>query len=294
MSVTLAGALIGTLVDGSLLALIGVGFVVIVRATRVVSFAQGAFMVVGALIFYSLTASAGLGLIPGLICSCAAMGIIGALTYRVAFARVVGAPALVSAMATIGLGILGEAVAIMVWGTQAIVIPASALHDNPLRIGGNFYISPAGIVSIVLAIAITAALIASLQFTKTGLRMRAVADHPRLAAFNGVNVVRMSTLAWAIAGVTAAAAGVAFTLGGQPSPDDVYSLGLIAFPAIILGGLDSIAGALVGGVLIAAVQQFTITYLGGQYEDLVCYGVLLIVLFVRPGGLFGRQEVARL
>jgi branched-chain amino acid transport system permease protein len=294
MGISLAGALIGTLVDGSLLALIGVGFVVIVRATRVVSFAQGAFMVFGALIFYSLTASAGLGLIPALICSCAAVGIIGALCYRLAFARVVGAPALVSAMATIGLGILGESVAIMIWGTQAIVIPARVINSNSIRIGGNFYISHAGIATIVLAIVITAILIASLQFTKTGLRMRAVADHPRLAAFNGVNVVRMSTLAWAIAGVTAAAAGVAFMLAGQPDPDQVYSLGLVAFPAIILGGLDSIPGVLVGGLLIAAVQQFTITYLGGQYEDLVSYGVLLIVLFVRPRGLFGRTEAARL
>jgi branched-chain amino acid transport system permease protein len=294
MNVILAGALVGTLVDGSLLALIGVGFVVVVRATRVVSFAQGAFMVFGALIFYSLTTSVGMSLIPALICSCAAVGIIGALCYRVAFARMVGTLAWGPALATIGLGILGEAIAIMIWGTQAIAIPANVLNSNTLRIGGNFYISRAGIVTIVLALLAVVVLIAGLQFTKTGLRMRAVADQPRLAAFNGVNVVRTSTLAWSIAGVTAAAAGVAFTLAGQPTADDVFSLGLVAFPAIILGGLDSIAGALVGGLLIAAVQQFTINYVGGQYEDLVTYGVLLVVLIVRPSGLFGRAEASRL
>jgi branched-chain amino acid transport system permease protein len=124
--------------------------------------------------------------------------------------------------------------------------------------------------------------------------MRAVASNTRLAAFNGVNVVRTSTLAWALGAVTAGLAGVVFLLGTQPDPGSVFSLGLAAFPAILLGGLDSIVGALVGGLLIGLGQAAIGVYLGGNWQDVVAYVVLLVVLLVRPQGIFGDARVARL
>jgi len=121
----------------------------------------------------------------------------------------------------------------------------------------------------------------------------AVADAPRLAAYAGVNVVAISALAWAVSSATAAVGGVAYIMTTQPGPDSVYSLGLIVFPAILLGGLDSIVGALVGGVVLALVQNVVATYADGTWTDIASYGLLLAVLLVRPQGLFGSAEVSR-
>ncbi|MCW2526274.1 MAG: hypothetical protein JWM76_1134, partial [Pseudonocardiales bacterium] len=133
-----------------------------------------------------------------------------------------------------------------------------------------------------------------LHKTPVGLRMRAVANNTRLAAYSGVNVVRTSTLAWAIGSLTAGLAGIVYLLGAQPDPGSVYSLGLAAFPAILLGGLDSVSGSLIGGLLIGLLQSSIGVYIGGEWQDVVSYGVLLAVLLLRPQGIFGGAEVARL
>jgi branched-chain amino acid transport system permease protein len=286
--------IVGTIIDGCLFALIAIGFVVVYRATAVVSFAQGAFMVLGSFIFFSLTSSAGLPAIPAFVAATIAVGLIAGLTYRVTFARMVGAPPFVTAIATIGVATTIEAIAIMIWGDQSVVLPANVVSQRTLRIAGDFTTNASGFITVALAVATIVALVVALQRTKTGLRMRVVADDSRLAAYSGVNVSRVSTLAWAVAGITAALAGIAFTLPNQPPPDSTYSLGLLAFPAILLGGFDSIIGALVGGLLIALVENAAVTYIGGQWQEVVSYGVLLVVLFIRPQGLFGKAEVNRL
>lgn len=100
-------------------------------------------------------------------------------------------------------------------------------------------------------------------------------------------------LAWAIAAGTAAIAGVAFIMTTQPSPSGVYGLGLVAFPAILLGGFDSVVGALVGGFLLSLAQNVVVTYAGGKWQDIASYGLLLIVLLIRPQGIFGSAEASR-
>jgi branched-chain amino acid transport system permease protein len=126
------------------------------------------------------------------------------------------------------------------------------------------------------------------------MRMRATADSQLLAAFNGVNIGGLATLAWAISAVCAAAAGVAFTLRSGLDPLALGGLGFLAFPAIVLGGLDSIRGALMGGFLLALLQSTLLATVGGQWADIVSYGLLVGVLLVRPQGLFGVKQVTRL
>jgi branched-chain amino acid transport system permease protein len=293
MNTDLANIIASGLTTGCIYALIGVGFVVVFRATGVVSFAQGAFMVLGSLLFGTISNHGG-GLAVGLVVVCAVLAVVGALIYRLVFARLVGAEAFVLSVATVGLGTLVAAVVLLIWGPTTILITPQFSADSRYHIVGALALTPRDVFTLVLTIVIFALILVGLHRTPIGLRMRAVAGNARLAAHVGVDVVRTSTAAWAIGGLTAGLAGVVYLLGTQPDPGSVYSLGLAAFPAILLGGLDSVAGSLVGGLLIGLLQATVGVYIGGEWQDVVSYGVLLAVLLLRPQGIFGSPEVARL
>jgi branched-chain amino acid transport system permease protein len=292
MSTDLANVLVDGVTNGCIYALIGVGFVVIFRATGVVSFAQGTFMMVGALLFASCI-RAGIGLAGALVIAGLTLFVTGAVVYWLVFSRLVGGEAFVVSVATVGLGTLLESAALLIWGPGIIGMPVLFSYKTH-HIVGTLAVNNLQIFTVVFTVSVFAVIIYGLQRTPVGLRMRAVANNTRLASLAGVNVVRMSMLAWAIAALTGAFAGVAFLLGTQPDPGTIYSLGLAAFPAILLGGLDSIPGALVGGVLIGLLEAWVATYIGGDWQDVISYIVLLGVMLVRPQGLFGSSEIARL
>jgi len=193
----------------------------------------------------------------------------------------------------VGLGILVEAGVLLIWGPAIIVIPQLFSYQVH-HVVGQLGFSNIDLFAMAVTVAVFAVVLFGLHRTPVGLRMRAVANNPRLAVFTGVNVLVTSTLAWAIAGLTAALAGIVYLVGTQPDPGSIYALGLAAFPAILLGGFDSIAGTLVGGIIIGLVQATVAVYVGGAWQDVVAYGVLLAVLLLRPQGMFGSPQVARL
>jgi branched-chain amino acid transport system permease protein len=293
MDEKLAVIVFSTLTTGSTYALIAVGFVILFRATQVVSFAQGAFLLVGAEVFSDLIAHTGWPAIACLLVSVAALGVLGGLTYLAAFRRLTGVDPIFIAVATIGLGTVIEVVSEMIWGTNGITIP-QLYSGNQQKIAGWLYETPAGLAALVAAVVVYAAALAVLYGTRIGLRMRAAADNPGLSAYKGINVERVSLMAWAAAAGTAAIGGAVFLLGTQPVPSTVYSLGLVAFPAIFLGGADSIVGAALGSLIIAFIQSVVVVQLGGQWQDAVSYAVLLGILLLRPQGILGRFEVSRL
>jgi branched-chain amino acid transport system permease protein len=291
MNELIGAVIVSTITGGSILAAVSVGFVVLYRTTKVVSFAQGAFTLIGAFVFQHFAAD-GYGFPVSLLLGLLAAVILGAGTYLVVFARMEGSDPFVSAMATIGLGTLLEAVAIMIWGSNAIIVPnvLPATSFTPVS-GLTFQVGD--LVVVGMTVVLFAVLVVWLHRSRIGLRMRAVADVPQLAAYAGVNVTGISTLAWTLASGAAAIGGVALVLGEQPLPTDVFAIGLSAFPAILLGGFDSIIGALVGGFVVAFAQALIVTYVGGNWQDVATYGLLLVVLLVRPQGLFGSAEVSR-
>lgn len=291
MSIRLGSIITTTVTSGAIYALVAVGFVLVYRATKVVSFAQGAFTMVGALVFVACAEGA-LGFVPSLLVAVAANALLGGLIYRIVFARMEGAEPFISAMATIGLGILIEAVALIINGSDPLVVP-NVLSSRQLSIDGGLTFQISNIIIIGLAALVFAVLFVGFAKSKVGLRMRAVADAPKLAVYSGVNVSRVSMLAWGLAAGCAAIGGLAFLFTAQPAPSDVYALGLAVFPAILLGGFDSILGALVGGVALALTQALVVTYAGGDWQDVASYGLLLIVMLIRPQGLFGTAEVSR-
>lgn len=282
----------GTLVLGSLYALVGVGFVVLFRATGVVNLAQGGFMVLAAYLFYVLLAGVRAPFPVALLVTLGVLAAVGAAIYLLLFRRLVGADPFVLVIATLGLSVLIEVIAQVIWGPEIRTLP-QVLAQKPIATLAGLRISPLDLFTVGIAALLIGALEVGLQRTRLGIRMRAVADGPLLAALNRVNVHYISALAWAIAGLCAGAAGIAYALRTSVDLVGLNALGLLAFPAVLIGGMDSIRGALIGGLVLALVQNIAIVTIGGAWQDPIAYIILLVVLLLRPRGLFGTREMVR-
>ncbi|HEY2298695.1 MAG TPA: branched-chain amino acid ABC transporter permease [Jatrophihabitans sp.] len=293
MSNELAQALVGALVLGSLYSVVGIGFVILYKATRVLNFAQGSLMLLGGFIFYTLNQDAGLSWPLAMVASALAMGVLGGAMYVLFFRRLVGAAEFTLVIATLGLSVLLLTVCLVVWGPGTRTLP-DQLSRKSLISFGNLDFSSIDVFSIVLSVVVVVALDLALRHTRLGIKMRAVADQPLLASQLKVNVNRMSAIAWAIAAGCAGLAGIAYAMRLSIDPAGMTALGLLAFPAILLGGLDSVRGVLAGGFVLALAQSGAAFYLGGEWSNVTAYAVMLAVLLVRPRGFFGSRLAVRL
>jgi branched-chain amino acid transport system permease protein len=285
-----ASIAIGTVVLGSVYGIIAVGFVVLFRSTGILNFVQGAFMVLGALIFQTIVSKLHIGLYPALITAMVATALIAVATYVVFFARLRQTDHLLMSVGTVGVGILYQMIAFIIWG------PSTRNYPNLIgfeRLGGTF-ITPANILTVAVIAILAIAIVLTLRLTRLGVRMRAVADQPSLAEYVGIRVGRMSAIAWALAGIAAATGAITYTLGAQLDPASLPDFGLIVFPAIILGGIDSVGGAMAGGILLGLVGSLVGAYIGGEWQTPISYIVLLVMLLIRPRGLFGSPQVSRI
>jgi len=286
-----AQAVEGTIVTGSVYGLVGVGFALLFRASKVLSFAQGGFMLLGAFVFYSLV-TGGRPFVPAVLITMITVAAFSAVVYVLIFARVAAREAFATSVATIGLaGVLQAAVGIR-YGTAPLSLP-DVVSTRAFRVLGAV-VPVADIVAVAMAATVVAVLVLTLRHSQIGLRMNAVADNATLAVHLGISSARIATVAWALAGGTAALAGIAFSMRSAVDPVGVANIGLLAFPAIILGGLGSVGGALAGGVLLAAIQNVVRIGIGAGWVDLCSFALMLAFLFFRPSGLFGKAEVVRL
>jgi len=279
------------MVTGSLYCLVAIGFVILFRTTGVMNLAQGPMMALGAYLFYWCLISLRMPFAVALVVALVLMAGFGATTYAVVFRRLLGTVHWVLAIASLGFGVALQTAYHLVWGTVPLTLP-EVLDFRPLPVPG-IRINQADVFAIALAVIVIVALDLSLERTRIGMRMRAVADGHVLAALSRINVARVSALAWAIASVCAGAAGIAFAIRATVDASGIEALGFLAFPAIVLGGMDSIRGALVGGVLVALLGSVLTQTVGGQWSVIVSYAVLVIVLLLRPRGLFGSAHIAR-
>lgn len=282
----------GTLVLGSLYALVGVGFVILFRATGVVNLAQGGFMVLAAYLFYFLLTNARLPFAMALLVTLAVLAVVGAAIYLLLFRRLVGADPFVLVIATLGLSVLIEVIVQIIWGPEIRTLP-QVLSQRPIATLVGLRIAPLDLFTVGIAVVLIGVFERGLHQTRLGIRMRAVADGPLLAALNRVNVHSISALAWAIAGLCAGAAGICYALRTSVDLVGLNALGLLAFPAVLIGGMDSIRGALIGGLVLALIQNLAVATIGGAWQDPIAYIILLIVLLLRPRGLFGSREMVR-
>jgi branched-chain amino acid transport system permease protein len=294
---------------GAVYALVALGFVVIYRATGVINFAQGGLVVFGAFLVYQTQftwdwfggGSTWPGFITGALFAIACVAAIGAAFEAIVLRRMIGQPIFAIILITIGLFLLVEPITTTVW------------HNPPGGIETPFgleriTVSDVRILQVNIATVVLGALVLGgffllFQYTKIGVAMRATAVDQEAALAQGISVRRVFALSWAIAGAVAVVAGMMLAGGAGPAPGLSVSLSVIAlraFPAIILGGLDSPGGAVVGGLTIGVSEVMAKGYipdrfpaLGAEFGDIVPYLIMLIILLVRPFGLFGTREVRR-
>jgi branched-chain amino acid transport system permease protein len=284
-------SLVGGGALGGALALVGLGLVLAYRATFTLSFAHGQLMLLPAFIVgmwqTNRVAPIGIAIVFGVALSAA----ICVLFYLVVLQRMVGLPHFMSFVATLGLASILDGAMALIFGSTQYFIKIPGLSEGASSVFGARISSKTLILSI-FTLVLAAAVVSLLRFTELGIRIRAAGHDPALASKGGINVRVLYAGSWAMAGVLTAIAGIVF---GSINLVDVSlsNLALAAFPVILLGGLDSIEGAVVGGIIIGVVQGFVATYLGGAYQDVVTYGLLLVVLLCYPQGLFGTRSVER-
>jgi len=283
-------SLIG-LLSGGLLALVALGFVLIYKGTRVVNFAMGEFMMLGAYGVYTAHVMWGLPLVLAIPIALAGVAGAALLVERFVLRPLAGQPVISVLMATIGLGAVMHGGIDAVWGGQNLEMP-QILPRKPLMLG-DIMIPGTALWSFVLALAVIAALTLYFRYSRTGVAMRAAASDPITAYALGIDVRRTQQLTWVFAGCVGAVAGVIVASMSSLSPAiGGVALGVLA--VIILGGLDSIAGAIIAGLIIGWLESVCVGYFGGKARDVVPYAVVLAILMLRPYGLLGSRDIERL
>ncbi|MGY1633305.1 branched-chain amino acid ABC transporter permease [Geodermatophilus sp. SYSU D01186] len=281
---------------GAIYALIALGFVIIFKASEVVSFTQGSLLLLGAYTMARLSGPLGfsLAVLTGIVVTALAALIIERLVIN----QLRGAPVISLAIVTIGVEIILLTELIRRIGPDILNVP-HPWGGESVRILG-IGISQNRLIAMVVAGLLIVVFFVANKYSSWGVAMRASAEDGEAAALMGIRQGRVSALAWVVAGVLAAVA--ALFLVGAPTPGvsaAAYTVALRAFPAAILGGLDSTGGALVGGLLIGLAESFAAGYqdqllfLGRGFGEVVPYVVMIAVLLVRPSGLFGTKELTR-
>ncbi len=269
---------------GCIYGLVALGFVLIYKATELVNFAQGDLLMLGAFTCYMLVVWYGVGYWLAFVLAVAAVAVFGAVLDATVLRRVIGQPQFALVMLTIGLAAMFRAFASITWGSEIYTLP-TPFSAKATRIGG-VAVSHEYVSIIVGTVLLCGALYAFFTFTRVGVAMQAASQNQLAAYYMGIPVKRMFSLVWAISAGVAAIAGV---LLAPVSLIDINLgfIGLKAFSAAVLGGFGSIPGALVGGVTIGLIELFSGVYLPQGFKDVAAYVVLLLVLAVRPQGMFG-------
>ena len=278
------------LTNGAIYALVALGFVLIYKSTEVINFAQGELLLVGAYLTFGLVADFGLAWPIGVLITLALAACLGVIVERLVLRPLIGEPIISVIMVTIGLSSLLRAFVSSIWGTAPRSFPAF-IPSNTLHILGAAVPSDR-LVAIGLAVLLLTILTMFFRRSSDGIAMRAVADDQQAALSMGISVKRIFAIAWSIAAATAAIAGilVANIVGVSGA---VSGIGLRVFPVVILGGRDSTPGATVGGVIIGLLESSAGGYLPSGLGEVAPFIVLVLILMVRPYGLFGEVRIER-
>jgi branched-chain amino acid transport system permease protein len=291
--------------DGALLALIALALVLIYKATDVVNFANGEFMMIGGYIGYQLLVwlqvieSPGLAVLLAIVGVVALTTLIGVLVERLVLRPLIGEPIISVIMVTIGLSNVMQAIVGLLWGKNPRPLPIPVIpRFDPLRIeleGARrpLNLSPDTVIIVIVVFVLVGGLLLFFRRSKQGIAMRATADDQQAAMSMGISIRAIFALTWSLAAMAAAVAGLMIAHVTNGVSGDIPGVGLRAFPVIILGGLDSIGGAILGGFVIAFVETFASGYIDPSLKTVAPYLVLLLVLMVKPYGLFGQKRIER-
>lgn len=290
----MAELLVEGLLIGMLYALIALGFVLIYKASDAINFAQGELVMFAGYMVVASLELLKLNLFISIIIGLAGMVAFGLIVERGMLRPLIGRPVVSIIMATIGLAYVLRGVAPMMWGasTHNIRLP---IRDMPWEVGG-ILVMPIYVVACVVSLMLLGAFGYFFLKSRSGIAMRAVADDQQTAMAMGIDVRHYFAVSWVMAGGVATVGGVIW--GSLIGVDSMLALvGLKVFPVVILGGLDSIPGAIVGGLIVGAVESLAAGYLdplvGGGTKDFAPYVLMILVLMIKPYGLFGQENIER-
>ena len=287
--------LVVILIQASFYALLGIGYVLIYRATRVLNLAHGDLMVFGAYLFFQALVTSGGSLTFAITAAALGAALLGAMVYLGLMRPLASYPVAVGVLATIALGLVLRTIITVIWSAQTRY-PAELVGQTGRPIALFAGVSISGIDTLIIAAA-TIAIIGFpllLRLSTVGIEMRGVAENAVLAAQRGINIHRINALSWAAATMMAAVAGIFFSIKVRLGPD-IWYVGLAGFAPALIGGMDSLKGVVIGAIIVAAAEVLAALYIAPQVAVAAPFLVLLVALWIRPWGIFGsREELERI
>jgi len=284
---------------GAIYALLALGFVLIYKSTGVINFAQGELAMVGAFICYSFATLMNIPYIYAFSVALIGGLILGAIVYQTFFRTMVGEPLFSTIMVTVGLASILTCLAGLIWGHDVYSLN-SPFTDRVIHIG-NVTFAQGSAYTIVVSVVLFVIFILFFNRSLLGISMRGTAEDPDTAGLMGINVKKIHMVAWALGALVAAVAGM-FLAEQSFVRLSMSHTGIKAMSAAILGGMESVSGAILGGVIIGVVEGLAANYLSGMevgdfhfgdIKDVAAFVIMIIVLMIRPHGIFGREKVER-
>ncbi len=272
--------------------LIGIAWVVVFRATGVLNFATGQFLIVGAFIAYSLTTTWNFPFLLGLVIAPLVVGVIGMISYVLLLKPIAGQPPFSQVIMTFGLSIMLAGAIPIIWGDASVRIPAPVDNGRLIELPMGAFWSTFGFATMVVGSLVLGGILLFLRKVRMGSQMEAAAERPLLASQSGININRLFSISWALALIPAALGGISVGLTTAVGPP-LAVLGLRALAPVIIGGLESIPGVAIGSIIVALFENTAILIFGSDAQDAAVFTLLLVVLIFRPYGIFGRAEVRR-
>ncbi|MCX5840443.1 MAG: branched-chain amino acid ABC transporter permease [Deltaproteobacteria bacterium] len=277
---------------GLLYGLSAMGFVMIFKSSSVLNFAHGELLAFGAFLFLAMVTWANLPLPVAFLFTLAGCFVLGFIVERIFLRPLIGEPLIFVIMLTVGLASMFKGLLLLVWGGNLHTYP-DFLPEFLSIDWGIIHVAPVYVATLIIGMIFLSLFGLFFKYSSQGIYMRSVADNQRAALSLGVHVKRVFALSWAIAALVAGMSGIVLGIINGINVHDLSAIGLKVFPVVILGGLDSIGGAIIGGIIIGLLETFTGGYLSPSLRDVVPYIVLVFILLVKPYGLFGLKEIER-
>ncbi|MFY9398552.1 MAG: branched-chain amino acid ABC transporter permease [Desulfomonilia bacterium] len=284
--------LINGLSIGLLYGLSAMGFVMIYKSSSVVNFAHGELLALGAFLFLVLTTWAGLPIPLAFLVTLAGSFALGFAVERLFLRPLIGENLIFVIMLTVGLASIFKGLLLLVFGGNLHTYPEFLPEGLGLTFG-TVHIPPVYAASSLIGIVFLVLFGLFFKYSPQGIFMRSVADNQTAALSLGVHVKKVFALSWAIAALVAGMSGIVLGIINGINVHEISAIGLKVFPVVILGGLDSIGGAIIGGIVIGLLETFTGGYISPSLKDVVPYVVLVLILLIKPYGLFGLKEIER-
>jgi len=278
--------------NGAILALATLGFVLIYKATEVINFAQGQFLVIGSFVVYNANVTWGLPWPLAVVVGILAGILLGLAIERVILRRLVGESSLSVIMVTIGLASALFGIVLMTWGAEPKPSP-KFIPSGSVKLFGDVSVGANRLWAVAVAVVVFVAVALFFQRSRHGVAMRAVADDQQAAMVQGISVNRIFAFAWALAGAAGAVGGVLLASINNGYSLELESFAILVFPVVILGGLDSVLGTVVGGMIIGLLVEYTKSYMNVNASQILPFVILVAILLVKPYGLFGQVRIER-